>query len=130
MFNKAKETSSSDSGASFAPPPKRTAMKSKAPSILSSDLVLTGSIVSDGEIQLDGQVDGDVLDRVDRHLWQPQIHHDDANFFGDQLAHDGAAEHSRTTCDDDNLMLLVGSSERHEHLRISVRTEWPCAWRA
>ena len=31
-------------------------MKSKAPSILSSDLVLTGSIVSDGEIQLDGQV--------------------------------------------------------------------------
>ncbi len=35
-------------------------MKSKAPSILSSDLVLTGSIVSDGEIQLDGQVDGDV----------------------------------------------------------------------
>jgi cytoskeletal protein CcmA (bactofilin family) len=60
MFNKAKETSSSDSGASFAPPPKRTAMKSKAPSILSSDLVLTGSIVSDGEIQLDGQVDGDV----------------------------------------------------------------------
>lgn len=35
-------------------------MKSKAPSILSSDLILTGSIVSDGEIQLDGQVDGDV----------------------------------------------------------------------
>ncbi len=30
------------------------------PSILSSDLAVTGSIASDGEIQLDGSVDGDV----------------------------------------------------------------------
>lgn len=61
MFNKAnKDTSHSDTGAQHHTPPKRTAMKSKAPSILSSDLVLTGSIVSEGEIQLDGQVDGDV----------------------------------------------------------------------
>ena len=61
MFNKAnKESSPSDTGAQHHTPPKRTAMKSKAPSILSSDLVLTGSIVSEGEIQLDGQVDGDV----------------------------------------------------------------------
>ena len=35
-------------------------MKSKAPSILSADLTVTGSILSDGEVQLDGIVEGDV----------------------------------------------------------------------
>jgi cytoskeletal protein CcmA (bactofilin family) len=35
-------------------------MKAKAPSILSADLKITGSIVSDGEVQLDGSVEGDV----------------------------------------------------------------------
>ncbi|MGX6648085.1 bactofilin family protein [Maricaulaceae bacterium MS644] len=35
-------------------------MKSKAPSILSADLTVTGSILSDGEVQLDGVVEGDV----------------------------------------------------------------------
>lgn len=35
-------------------------MKSKAPSILSADLTVTGSIVSEGEVQLDGVVEGDV----------------------------------------------------------------------
>ncbi|PWE17306.1 polymer-forming cytoskeletal protein [Marinicauda salina] len=39
---------------------KRSAMKSQAPSILSADLQITGSIMSDGEVQLDGSVDGDV----------------------------------------------------------------------
>ena len=35
-------------------------MKSKAPSILSADLTVTGSISSEGEVQLDGVVEGDV----------------------------------------------------------------------
>jgi cytoskeletal protein CcmA (bactofilin family) len=35
-------------------------MKSKAPSILSADLVVHGSIMSEGEVQLDGTVEGDV----------------------------------------------------------------------
>jgi cytoskeletal protein CcmA (bactofilin family) len=35
-------------------------MKSKALSILSNDLVVKGSIVSEGEVQLDGKVEGDV----------------------------------------------------------------------
>lgn len=61
MFNKGnKDLSLPEPGAQPSAPPKRNAMKSKAPSILSSDLVLTGSIVSDGEIQLDGTVEGDV----------------------------------------------------------------------
>ena len=41
-------------------PNKRSAMKSKAPSILSADLTVVGSIVSEGEVQLDGVVEGDV----------------------------------------------------------------------
>lgn len=58
MFNK-KDTHTHEAG---LPPAqtKRSVMKSQAPSILSSDLVITGSIVSDGEVQLDGQVNGDV----------------------------------------------------------------------
>lgn len=35
-------------------------MKSKAPSILSADLTIKGSISSEGEVQLDGLVEGDV----------------------------------------------------------------------
>jgi cytoskeletal protein CcmA (bactofilin family) len=37
---------------------------SHAPSILSADLAFTGNLVSDGEIQVDGKVEGDV--RCDR----------------------------------------------------------------
>jgi len=61
MFSKAKDNSIPDipANASSAPP-KRSHMKSKAPSILSGDLVMTGSISSEGEVQLDGSVDGDV----------------------------------------------------------------------
>lgn len=35
-------------------------MKAKAPSILSADLSVKGSIASEGEVQLDGAVEGDV----------------------------------------------------------------------
>jgi cytoskeletal protein CcmA (bactofilin family) len=59
MFNKKDEASSPDSGPN-EPPAKRPDMKSKAPSILSADLTVHGSLVSDGEVQLDGNVEGDV----------------------------------------------------------------------
>ena len=58
MFSK-KDTPSHDAGQPLAQP-KRSAMKAQAPSILSADLTITGSIMSDGEVQLDGQVSGDV----------------------------------------------------------------------
>ena len=62
MFNKVKDTSASPESpaAPAAAPSKRSTMKSKAPSILSNDLVLNGSISSEGEVQLDGSIDGDV----------------------------------------------------------------------
>ncbi len=59
MFTK-KDTASPDAAGAAPAPSKRSAMKSKAPSILSADLTVTGSIVSDGEVQLDGTVEGDV----------------------------------------------------------------------
>lgn len=58
MFNK-KASPAPETG-SPPPPAKRSAMKSKAPSILSADLTITGSISSEGEVQLDGVVEGDV----------------------------------------------------------------------
>ena len=39
---------------------KNMSNQNSAPSILSSDLAITGSIVSEGEIQLDGSVEGDI----------------------------------------------------------------------
>lgn len=59
MFNK-KDAPAPDA-ASPPPPAKRSAMKTnKAPSILSADLTIVGSISSEGEVQLDGNVEGDV----------------------------------------------------------------------
>jgi len=42
-----------------APTPKR-ARQLSAPSIISADLVVTGTLVSAGDIQIDGRVEGDV----------------------------------------------------------------------
>jgi cytoskeletal protein CcmA (bactofilin family) len=38
----------------------RKAPRSSAPSILSADTVITGTLVSDGDMQIDGRVEGDV----------------------------------------------------------------------
>jgi len=40
--------------------PTRKAARSAAPSILSADTVVTGTLVSAGDMQVDGRVDGDV----------------------------------------------------------------------
>lgn len=59
MFTKKDTPPAPEAGAAPAAT-KRSAMKSQAPSILSADLTITGSIASEGEIQLDGSVDGDI----------------------------------------------------------------------
>jgi cytoskeletal protein CcmA (bactofilin family) len=57
MFSsKSKDT---DAAASAAPQVKRAA-RSAAPSIISSDLVVNGTLTSTGDIQIDGRVEGDV----------------------------------------------------------------------
>ena len=53
MFSKGK----ADSGDTAAPAAKR---QSDVPSIISPDLTVTGNLVSSGDIQVDGRVDGDV----------------------------------------------------------------------
>ncbi|MBV8799764.1 MAG: polymer-forming cytoskeletal protein [Alphaproteobacteria bacterium] len=42
------------------PAPKRTASARAAPSIISADLVVTGTLSSTGDMQVDGRVEGDV----------------------------------------------------------------------
>ncbi|HUJ47578.1 MAG TPA: polymer-forming cytoskeletal protein [Rhizomicrobium sp.] len=43
-----------------SPQPKRAAGRSSAPSIISADLVVNGTLTSSGDIQIDGRVEGDV----------------------------------------------------------------------
>lgn len=42
------------------PPQKRTIRSASAPSIISADLVVNGTLTSQGDIQIDGRVEGDV----------------------------------------------------------------------
>ena len=42
------------------PPPAKRAARSSAPSIISADLTVNGTLTSTGDIQIDGKVEGDV----------------------------------------------------------------------
>ena len=57
MFSSKKDTA--PPAASNVPPAKRAA-RSSAPSIISADLVVTGTLTSTGDIQIDGRIEGDV----------------------------------------------------------------------
>jgi len=46
--------------AQVAPPPAKRMGRSSAPSIISSDLVVKGSLTSTGDVQIDSRVEGDV----------------------------------------------------------------------
>jgi cytoskeletal protein CcmA (bactofilin family) len=60
MFSsKSKDNMPAAASAAPALPTKRTG-RSSAPSIISTDLVVTGTLTSTGDIQIDGRVDGDV----------------------------------------------------------------------
>ena len=61
MFSKAKDPIAPmpSLAAAPVPPPKRPS-RATAPSIISADLIVTGTLVSNGDIQIDGVVDGDV----------------------------------------------------------------------
>lgn len=61
MFSKTKETNdSSDTVTSTTTEPKRSTGNSGVPSIISADLKITGNLKSDGDIQVDGYVEGDI----------------------------------------------------------------------
>ncbi len=62
MFSKSKDTAPAPSISNLpsAPAPKR-AMRGTVPSIISGDLTVTGSLVSIGDVQIDGIVQGEVV---------------------------------------------------------------------
>jgi cytoskeletal protein CcmA (bactofilin family) len=43
-----------------APKPRDRSMRSSVPSIISGDLVVRGTLVSNGDVQIDGRIEGDV----------------------------------------------------------------------
>ena len=65
MFSKGKhsEPAPAPAPAPQAPAPKprdRSGMRSSVPSIISGDLVVRGTLVSNGDVQIDGRIEGDV----------------------------------------------------------------------
>ncbi len=55
MFSKAKSD--------IKTPISKTKKKLVSPSIISTDMVITGNAFSDGDIQIDGKIDGDICSR-------------------------------------------------------------------
>lgn len=53
-------SSSSPLGTRPAPSPLRAGSSSGAPSVIGPDLLITGNLVSKGEVQIDGEVQGDI----------------------------------------------------------------------
>src|SRR3546814_240256 len=61
MISKTKDSSSTpESHTSTSSEPKRSTAKAGVPSIISADLRITGNLKSDGDIQVDGHVEGDI----------------------------------------------------------------------
>jgi cytoskeletal protein CcmA (bactofilin family) len=68
MFSKDSKTTTTPPPAPAPTPPPaeptRTATRSAAPSIISPDLKIKGDLVCNGDIQIDGSVEGDVVSRT------------------------------------------------------------------
>jgi cytoskeletal protein CcmA (bactofilin family) len=62
MFSKTKDSTSTPEQltSTSSSEPKRSNTKSGVPSIISADLRITGNLKSDGDIQVDGYVEGDI----------------------------------------------------------------------
>src|SRR5476651_1417473 len=61
MFSKTKDPFvPAPSAAVVPPPPPKRPARGTVPSIISADLIVTGTLVSNGDIQIDGVVEGDV----------------------------------------------------------------------
>ena len=60
MFSKSKETVPPPASAAQPMAPRRAMRANAAPSIISSDVTMIGSLTSSGDIQIDGRIDGDL----------------------------------------------------------------------
>jgi cytoskeletal protein CcmA (bactofilin family) len=63
MFSSKSKDSAPEAVAAPVAAPKRTG-RAAAPSIISADMVINGTLVSSGDIQIDGRVEGDVRSGV------------------------------------------------------------------
>src|SRR5712671_3734463 len=60
MFSKSKEPEAAVPPPAVAAPAKRTSRNGGVPSIISAELTVRGTLVSAGDVTIDGKVDGDV----------------------------------------------------------------------
>jgi cytoskeletal protein CcmA (bactofilin family) len=60
MFSKPKEPEAVSVPQQQTPPAPKRVSRPGVPSIISADLTLTGTVVSSGDVQIDGRVEGDV----------------------------------------------------------------------
>jgi cytoskeletal protein CcmA (bactofilin family) len=60
MFSSKKDAAPTAAASSAGLPPAKRAARSSAPSIISADLTVTGTLTSTGDIQIDGRIEGDV----------------------------------------------------------------------
>jgi cytoskeletal protein CcmA (bactofilin family) len=62
MFSKSKEPEAAPPPAPAVPPApaKRVARNGGVPSIISAELIVRGTLISAGDVQIDGKVDGDI----------------------------------------------------------------------
>jgi cytoskeletal protein CcmA (bactofilin family) len=61
MFSKSKEPEAAPVPQPPAPPVKRSSgARSGVPSIISTELIVRGTLISAGDVQIDGKVDGDI----------------------------------------------------------------------
>ncbi|HMI96476.1 MAG TPA: polymer-forming cytoskeletal protein [Micropepsaceae bacterium] len=60
MFSKTKEAEAAVAPPPPAAPPKRTGRNGGVPSIISAELIVRGTLVSAGDVTIDGKVDGDI----------------------------------------------------------------------
>jgi len=62
MFSKSNSPNTASSSSEVKKPsqPNRPMTKAQAPSILSQDLVITGEINTDGDVQIEGRLDGNI----------------------------------------------------------------------
>lgn len=65
MFSKgSNRTPTSSTMVQNEPPPRATTRTSTTPSIISADLHVVGDLVSNGDIQVDGEIEGDIQSRT------------------------------------------------------------------
>lgn len=60
MFSKTKETETTTPPPSPSSPPPKRPKASEVPSVISAELIVKGTLISAGDVQVEGKIDGDI----------------------------------------------------------------------